>query len=262
MTRSSALASACRASRKRSGATQSSCTSPTARPRNFPDREEYASARRAEREAALAMAGVSPLQLRDFGYVDQEAYLHLPELTKRIAEVLDELRPDIVLTHPYEGGHPDHDSCAFACRMALDARSAARPYLEEFACYHGGPQGFTPQQFLPGDGAPVRTLILGRAERERKQGMYDCHRTQQHVLQLFGTVEEKFRRAPDYDFLKPASRRSASLRNAGVGDHRRYVARAGGSGNRIARQETYMGLTVLSVAFPLTPVGADAVWRL
>ncbi len=171
-------------------------------PRNFPNREQYASARRAEREAALAIAGVSPSQCRDFGYVDQEAYLHLPELTKRITEVVDELRPDIVLTHPYEGGHPDHDSCAFACRMALDG-TGDRPYVEEFACYHGGPQGFTPQQFLPGHAAPVRTLVLDRAERERKQRMYDCHRTQQHVLRSFTTVEEKFRRAPDYDFLKP-----------------------------------------------------------
>ncbi len=171
-------------------------------PRSFPDREEYARARRSEREAALAIAGVTPLQCRDLGYVDQEAYLHLPQLTKRITDIIDEIRPAIVLTHPYEGGHPDHDSCAFACRMAVEGMPHGRPSFEEFACYHGGPEGFTPQQFLPGYARPVRTLVLNSQERERKQRMYDCHRTQQRVLRSFGAVDEKLRRSPDYDFVK------------------------------------------------------------
>ena len=33
-------------------------------------------------------------------------------------DVLDDVRPDVVLTHAYEGGHSDHDATAFAVHLA------------------------------------------------------------------------------------------------------------------------------------------------
>ena len=42
-----------------------------------------------------------------------------------------------VITHPYEGGHPDHDACAFAARAAV-RHSANKAKLMEFTSYHAG----------------------------------------------------------------------------------------------------------------------------
>lgn len=163
---------------------------------------EYFAARRRERDAALEIAGVDPRLCRDLGLSDQEVAFHLSCLTKAVSNFIDELRPDAVLTHPYEGGHPDHDACALACQQAIEPHRNARPRLKEFACYHGGPNGFTVQEFLPSPGTPVSVFPLNTEERLRKQQMFDCHRTQERVLRPFSTECEKFRNAPSYNFLE------------------------------------------------------------
>ena len=42
-------------------------------------------------------------QIRALGVVDQEASLEMAYLTLRIVDLLRELRPSVLLTHPYEG---------------------------------------------------------------------------------------------------------------------------------------------------------------
>lgn len=162
-------------------------------PRSYPGREEYAKARRQELSEALALAGIGEHRCRRLHFVDQEAYLHLPELVEQIGEIIDEIRPDVVYTHPYEGGHPDHDSAAFAVAQILPAR--------EYACYHAGPAGLVTGEFL-GTGE-VELTILSEAERDLKRRMFQCFRTQQPVLRDFQVTSEKFRDAPRYDFTQP-----------------------------------------------------------
>src|ERR1041384_2270935 len=76
----------------------------------FPNRRAYAAARRRELHAALSLVGVRHSQLRIFSYGDKETYQHLPELVARMTALIDQLRPTLVLSPAYEGGHPDHDS--------------------------------------------------------------------------------------------------------------------------------------------------------
>lgn len=172
-----------------------------ARAAGFETREEYAGARRREREAALEIAGILPIQCIDFGYTDQEACFHLVEITSRISELLQRLHPATVLTHSYEGGHPDHDAAAFAARAALnDLDPHRRPGLVEFASYHARGETLETMKFIPQDGCPETVDALTAAEQERKRAMFDCHRSQAHVLAAFDIDEERFRRAPQYDF--------------------------------------------------------------
>ena len=163
----------------------------------FATREEYAEARRRERDAALQLAGLSPDQCLDLGYTDQEVCFEIWELVARLSGVVRQA--DVVLTHAYEGGHPDHDACALACRHVV----GDDPKLMEFAGYHRGPNGLVVHEFLAGCDLPVSILELNAEQRARKQRMYDCHRSQQRVLQAFSTAHEKFRAAPAYDFRKP-----------------------------------------------------------
>lgn len=166
-----------------------------------PTREEYADLRRQEVLKALALAGVAAGRWRSAGVVDQEASLALPAVTRHIRAVLDEVRPAFVLTHPYEGGHPDHDACSFAVQAATQARSEIEVW--EFASYHAGPDGIETGRFLPNSPNTVFSMRLDAADRERKRAMIECFSTQLHMLASFGLEQEIFRRAPAYDFTRP-----------------------------------------------------------
>ena len=162
----------------------------------FASYEGYARVRRRELDEALELAGMGEARCIQLGFTDQEAYLHLPELVEAVTQLVEEIRPDQIYTHPYEGGHPDHDAASFAAAFT-------HTNVLEFTSYHGGPQGLVTNEFLHPDLTTVETHLLSTTERTRKQQMFDCFRSQKPVLQDFPIVHEKFRPAPRYDFTKP-----------------------------------------------------------
>jgi LmbE family N-acetylglucosaminyl deacetylase len=165
-------------------------------------RVEFAQLRRRELMSALQVAGISPERTRTLDYVDQEAMLDMAGLGRRIAAILEEHRPAAVLTHPYEGGHPDHDATAFGVHMAC-ALHPFSPPIYEFPCYHAGADGSMKTGcFLPGQD-PGDPVTLSSEECERKARMIECFRSQEEVLRMFAIGEERFRRAPAYDFTSP-----------------------------------------------------------
>lgn len=156
----------------------------------------YADARRRELLAALGIAGVSP-ELVELDVPDQDASLDMPGLGRTLARLFNAHGTEAVITHGYEGGHPDHDAAAFA----VHAAAGRRPVLE-FAGYHADPDGrLLTGRFLPGPDATV--VALTDAEQLQKQAMFDCFRTQARMLAAFSATHEKFRPAPHYDFTVP-----------------------------------------------------------
>lgn len=162
------------------------------------DRAAHAALRRRELEAALRVGGVPPDRLHALGFIDQRAALDLAGVTAAVRAVFDALRPEVVLTHPYEGGHPDHDAVAFAAHQAA-ARltSAARPTLLELAFYHAGPGGPVWGRFA---GDAGRAIPLRGEPLARKRAMLACYRSQASVLERFTLDAERVRAAPTYDF--------------------------------------------------------------
>ncbi len=156
----------------------------------------YAEAREQELQAALELAGVTPERLR-LDVPDQDAALHMPTIAARLRTAFAEFGADAVLTHAYEGGHPDHD--AVAC--AVHAAAGGRPVFE-FAGYRAGPdREMTVQRFLPG---PAETRVtLCPEEQAQKRAMLDCFVTQAGILSGFGVSVERYRPAPAYDFTAP-----------------------------------------------------------
>jgi len=144
-----------------------------AQSKGFQTREEYARARRREVVNALAHVGITPDRCRDFGYMDGEASMQLLELVFDVADLMDEVRPDIVLTHPYEGGHSDHDATAFAVHLACGTRRVFN--------------------FLPFMGTEERTIQLTDAEKELKKRMYQEFASQRQVLERFPINLERLR---------------------------------------------------------------------
>jgi N-acetylglucosamine malate deacetylase 2 len=176
-----------------------------AQSRGFQTREEYARARRREVVNALAHAGITPDRCRDLGYVDGEASRQLLELVFDVADLMDEVRPDIVLTHPYEGGHSDHDATAFAVHLAsgiLRRDNIPAPLVLELTSYHNYSGTRRVFSFLPFVGTEERTIKLTNVERELKTRMYQEFTSQQPVLEHFPIDFERFRPAPRYLFTQ------------------------------------------------------------
>ena len=161
------------------------------------------SVRRREVLAALQLAGVREEQTRALNVVDQEASLEMAYIALRLVDILREIRPDVVLTHSYEGGHPDHDAAAFTVAAAC-ARMEVAPDVYEFTSYHaahGNAAAFETGRFLPGTYEGER-IVLPAQECERKRRMIECFPTQLHVLRHFPIDVEVFRPAPGYDFTQ------------------------------------------------------------
>jgi LmbE family N-acetylglucosaminyl deacetylase len=170
----------------------------------FASVEAYAQARRRELDLALAVLGVRPrLQLR-YGLTDQETVFHLPGLVRRLAHDLRGC--DAVLTHAYEGGHPDHDAAAaavqLACLYGVDEPKAAIVRLE-FAGYHSRGGALVAGRFHPDPAAPEREVDAAPSDRRARVEALACFATQAATLADVGFEAERLRLAPVYDFRRP-----------------------------------------------------------
>jgi N-acetylglucosamine malate deacetylase 2 len=172
----------------------------------FDGRQDYAAARRQELLAALRLAAIEATQADQLDIPDQEASFRLIELARILAAKFDALRPEVVLTHAYEGGHPDHDAAAFAVHAAcalVERGGGQAPAIVEITGYHMATGTVVKSEFMGFPGSPVTTLALGEHERALKQRLIECFETQSRLLADFRIDVERFRPAPAYDFTRP-----------------------------------------------------------
>ena len=152
----------------------------------------------------MAAAEVIPARRRALGITDQEAVDHLPELLTLVAA---ELRgAAAVITHPYEGGHPDHDACAFIVQCACDRLRLAgqpAPVRLEFASYHARDGGTATGIFWPAAACPEKVIPLDPRQLARKRAALAEFATQLDVIGAFPVELERLRPAPRYDFSRP-----------------------------------------------------------
>lgn len=169
---------------------------------------QYRRARWEELENALKLAGIPDISRECLEVPDQETSYQLTWLTRRLLLLLRIHQPEAVFTHPFEGGHPDHDACAFAVHHAvalLRFRHEPAPLIVETPFYHAGKfgQGMETGTFLPA-GPQTQEIVcqLSPPEQRRKQALFDCFVTQRDVLRWFPLAEERFRIAPTYEFRR------------------------------------------------------------
>lgn len=172
---------------------------PALRP-GHPEREAYARLRRREALEALAVAGVPPSRVVALSAEDQAAVRALAPLARELAAIVSAFSPRIVVTHAFEGGHPDHDATALATRTALvllRRREGRAPRLVEMTGYHLDGGRLVAGEFLAGP--PAIPHRLTPAERALKRRMLDRHASQRAALAGLGRSdadEERFRVAP------------------------------------------------------------------
>lgn len=172
----------------------------------FQEVSQYAEARKNECLSALALANVPHDRVVDLAIPDHAAPARLAELTKQVTAFLQQSGADIVVTHPYEGGHPDHDATAFATHaaMRLMKKNGFRPPVIFEMALHPSDDGISKvSEFLPGPETETTTLLLDQQALALKQRMFDCFETQRQCLQTSPVGPEKFRRPAEYDFSVP-----------------------------------------------------------
>ena len=168
----------------------------------------YAKRRRQELRAALALAGVGLDRVLQLDVPDQEAALSVCKLVHRLTTLARGLRPHLLVTHGYAGGHPDHDAAALAARLTVDRlerQEGAAPALAEMLSYYREDDRLVADRFLPAS-TDRWTVMLRLSPRERRlrREMLAAHASQSATMvQLTERPWERLRPAPHYDFLQP-----------------------------------------------------------
>jgi N-acetylglucosamine malate deacetylase 2 len=167
-------------------------------------RDEYARTRKQETIRALQYAGVSAQRIFWLEAVDQEAAFEMSRLAERLAKLMTDIQPAVVVTHPYEGGHPDHDSAAVVARISVSLLdNVNRPVLLEMTSYHARDGQCVTGEFLHPGSSPEMCFEFSRSDRGRKRNMMDAYASQRLVLENFPIDEERLRLAPEYNFSEP-----------------------------------------------------------
>ena len=166
----------------------------------------YAQARRRELEGVLGRCGIAASQMLSLDCPDQQASLLLAPATRNLAALIAQHGTEVVLSHAYEGGHPDHDASAFIVHAAvalLRARGRSAPAIVEMAGYRRRADGERACAFLPRpDGADDRAVMLELTPDELrwKSELIAGFTTQRETLSGFPVEGEGYRPAPAYDF--------------------------------------------------------------
>jgi LmbE family N-acetylglucosaminyl deacetylase len=146
---------------------------------------------------------VSPAATVMLGVADQCAVRNLDMMTRTLVDMFSRQAIRIVITHAFEGGHPDHDAVAFAVHAARDLLACRGHSLEiiEMPLYRLGDTGVVTQSFAASSGAgPEMRLRLSPAAQLQKRRLLEIYQTQRGMLSVFSLDAEPFRMAGRYDF--------------------------------------------------------------
>lgn len=171
--------------------------------RRFGSRENYAAVREKEARAALGEVGVGEVEFlsrrSETPLIDQLLYRALPATFAALSRIVEERRPDCLLTLAYEGGHPDHDSVSFLAEQL--GRTLSLP-VWEVPLYHRTPEGIGAyQHFVEEHGEVIDYRVAGE-ELAAKMRMLACYKSQFDALPSFNTELERFRPQAAYDYSR------------------------------------------------------------
>jgi N-acetylglucosamine malate deacetylase 2 len=195
------------APRKLSAAQEHDCTSV----------DDYRALRSREVCKALSLANIAKRNIVELGFSDQTAALRLVEVTRAVYCLIEARGIATVLTHAYEGGHPDHDAAAFAVHATAEikGRNGERLSIIEMPLYRADNDNkWCLQSFVDDQTQPAVVIPLSKSEQCLKRRMVAAHQTQRQTLSPFRIDREVYRAAPRYDFR--------SLPNRGLLLYERY----------------------------------------
>jgi len=158
----------------------------------------YGTARSRELRIALALAGIDERQILELGVCDQEVCRSLVAVSRRLASIFASKGITTVVTHAFEGGHPDHDGVALCVHAAARLLKERAPSLIEMPYYHRQGDAMVTQIFC--DGADELVFAIPPDQRRVKMEMMAAHASQAETLRAFSADVERYRIAKSYDF--------------------------------------------------------------
>lgn len=192
--------------------------------RGFPSRDEYRNFRSAELSKALDVAGVPSCNRMNLGVIDMQAHLHMVRISRQLLDIFTRRNIEIIFTHTYEGGHPDHDTTAFCVHMAarlLEKSGQPHPVIIEMPYYRKGhckePKDVWQRFTLMGGDMQHIVFLDDWKSRRIKQRMLKAHASQEDILKHFRRRREYFRQAPRYDFTQLPNQGALSELHAELG---------------------------------------------
>lgn len=172
----------------------------------FSSRDEYSSCRLKELSTALTLIDIHSDQCFNLNIIDQNSVYCIPDIITTIIDFINRYKPDIILTHSYDGGHPDHDTASFAtwaaCKILLK-KDQCTPVIAEFATYHGKCKQISRLDFLPYGEIPEFKLYLAKYEQTLKTKLFEHYKSQFDILKHFPVTHECYRLQPNYNFKQP-----------------------------------------------------------
>jgi len=169
--------------------------------KGFGSAEAYRRRRVEELDHALARLPSGRHKRIMLGLGDQELLQHIPGLVRLLTDHIRSSGANAIVTHAFEGGHPDHDVVAFCAATA--ARQLGDLPVFEMPLYRAE-RGRTALQSFPDTSlTTVETLTLTPEEVGIKKQMLRCFSSQQRLTQRFAPAIERFRAMPDHDFSLP-----------------------------------------------------------
>jgi LmbE family N-acetylglucosaminyl deacetylase len=156
--------------------------------------QTHAETRRAEMRQALQIAGIRDDRLIALGFRDREVAQEVVPLAHKLAEIFLLHNSSTVLTHAYEGGHPDHDATALAVHLAGELLAGKNHPVTVFEMpfYRLGEDGPLHQSFTAGDGDGIE-IALNPEEQALKERMIQCFATRKSILARYKLDAERFR---------------------------------------------------------------------
>ena len=174
----------------------------------FRSTAEHAKARAVELARVLDLVNIRPDRRHSFPIGDQEAFRHMPAIAAALSAYFETHKVEAVFTHPYEGGHLDHDACACVVAMAcarMEHRGLHPPVVMEMAFYYESEHGLVTQRFAE-EGDDDFEIAFNQSEALIRDQMLAAHASQAAILGLFREPVARLRPAPHYDFRRPPNR--------------------------------------------------------
>lgn len=162
----------------------------------YGSREALADVRRTEAARAMAELGIARYEI--LAVRDQRLFENLSAALDRIIAIAREHGSRALVTHAYEGGHPDHDACSY---LAFRAGKHLGLPVWEMPLYHRAHGAPELQRFI--NGAAEIILTPTAAEYDRKERMASSYASQGEVIRTFPERNEIFRRQPRYEYSQP-----------------------------------------------------------
>ena len=92
--------------------------------------------RESELKRSMDLLGLDQSHTHLLRFPDLGLVSLLEDAADCAANLLNEVRPDVIFANAYEGGHPDHDSVNFLA-LECSTRIGIKPQLFEFPLYNG-----------------------------------------------------------------------------------------------------------------------------